>query len=304
MSNPILALLSLLAAAQLHAAETVTFTGSGIYPESITSLEDGTLFISSATRTIYRAAPGAQAAAPWIEIESTAPRSTFGVLTHEPSKSLFVCTGTVGQFDGTPPRSTLYRLDVASGAMRSRHPLPDDESICNDIAVAADGAVYVTDTGAAQVLRLDGADLQIWAAAGPFGDRDAVLDGIAILGKRVIVNTLKTNRLIAIDVRPNGTAGDIADIVLDRPLNSPDGMRAIDGRALAIGENRRPGRVVRVDVDGTRGILRELATDLPDGSVAVTRTRDGLWYVAPFAFEKGPPDRFRASRIGTSRDSR
>jgi sugar lactone lactonase YvrE len=298
-----LCIAALLGIPHVHAADFVTFTGTGIFPESMTSLDDGTLYIGSATRAIYRAAPGATKAQPWVELEATAPRSTFGVLAHAPSKTLFVCTGTVGQFDGTPPRSTLYRLDLDSGAVRSRHPLSNDKSICNDIAVAPDGAVYVTDTGNAQILRLEDGALKVWSPAGPFGDRSSVLDGIAVLGDRVFVNTLKTNRLVAVEIRENGSAGTVTDIALDRPLNSPDGMRAVDETTLIIGENRRPGRVVSVTVNGNHGRLRELATDLPDGSVAVTKTGSDLWYVAPFAFEKGPPDRLRAYRIAAP-DSR
>jgi sugar lactone lactonase YvrE len=297
------ALAALLGASNLHATDSVTFTGDGIFPESITSLDDGTLFISSAARTIYRAAPGATEARPWVEMETTAPRSTFGVLAHAPSKTLFVCTGTVGKFDGTPPRSTLYQLHMQSGAMRSRHPLPNDRSICNDIAVAPGGAIYVSDTGNAQILHLVNGSLEVWSAAGPFGDRDAVLDGIAVLGNRVLVNTLKTNRLVAVDVRQNGSAGAVTDITLDKSLDSPDGMRAIDDETLVIGENRRPGRVVEVRLKGDRGTLRELATGLPEGSVAVTPSGRDTWYVAPFAFEKGPPDRFRAHRLAPATES-
>jgi sugar lactone lactonase YvrE len=292
-----LSIAALLGIPQAHAVDAVTFSGTGIFPESMTSLDDGTLFIGSATRAIYRAAPGATEAQPWTELEASAPRSTFGVLAHAPSRTLFVCTGTVGQFDGTPPRSTLYRLDIENGSIRSRHPLPNDKSICNDIAVAPDGAVYVTDTGNAQILRLENGTLTVWSPSGPFGDRSSVLDGIAVLGNRVFVNTLKTNRLIAVGIEKDGSAGAIADIVLDQPLNSPDGMRAVSDTKLIIGENRRPGRVVAITIDGNRGTLRELATELPDGSVAVTKSGKDVWYVAPFAFEKGPPDRLRAYRI-------
>jgi hypothetical protein len=296
-----LCLTALLAATDGLAADSVSFTGTGIFPESITSLADGTLFISSATRAIYRSAPGATEATVWTTIEATAPRSTFGVLAHAPTGTLFVCTGTVGEFTGTPPRSTLYLLDLASGGVRSRQALPNDKSICNDIAVAPDGAIFVTDTGNAQILRLVNGKLEVWVAPGPFGGRDAVLDGIAVLGDRVFVNTLKSNRLVAVEIRKDGSAGSIADMTLDQPLNSPDGMRATDGRTLVIGENRRPGRVIRVTLDGTQGRIRELATDLPDGSVAVTvvptTSRRGIWYVAPHPSEPGDPGHWRAYRI-------
>lgn len=175
--------------------------------------------------------------------------------------------------------------------------MPNDASICNDIAVAKNGAIYVTDAGNAQILRLSNGAIEVWAGTGPFGDRAAVLDGIAVPGNRVIVNTLKTNRLIAVEVRKDGTAGAVTGIVLEKPLDSPDGMRAIDDQTLIIGENRRPGRVVAVTINGARATLHELATELRDGSVAVTKAASDLWYVAPYAFEKSDPDRFRAHRI-------
>jgi hypothetical protein len=237
-------------------------------------------------------------------VDAAAPRSTFGVFAHAPSQTLFICTGTVGTFDGKPPRSTLYLVDVAIGAVRSRHPLPNDLSICNDIAVASSGAIYVTDTGNTQILRLVNGALEVWAGPAPFGDRESVLDGIAVLRDRVFVNKLKTSRLFAVEVQKNGGAGAVTEIALDRPLNSPDGMRAIDGDTLIIGENRRPGRVVEVEVHGARGSLREVATALPDGSVAVTRVGADIWHVSPFASQKGPSNLFRAHRLVWPRDSK
>jgi hypothetical protein len=305
MKNPSSAsfpLALLLLTAHVHARDGVAFTGDGIFPESITSLEDGTLFISSARRTIYRSMPGAREALPWFDIGMDAPRSTFGVLAHEATKTLFVCAGTLGDTAGAPPRSSLYQHDLTTGALRSRHELPNDESICNDIAVAANGAIYVTDTGNGQILRLENGILEIWSGPGPFGDRNAVLDGIAVLGDRVFVNTLKTNRLIAVEIRMDGSAGSVADIELDKPLNSPDGMRPIGDSTLVIAENRRPGRVVEVAVSGRRGALRELASLLPDGSVAVTLVARDIWHVAPFANGSGPPTLFHARRIVRSSD--
>jgi sugar lactone lactonase YvrE len=279
------------------AADLVTFTGGDIFPESITSTRDGTLYISSAARTIYRAKPGAATAEPWLQTEATAPRSVFGVLAHEPSRTLFACTGTVGEFTTSPPQSTLYAFGLKDGALKQRLPLPTPNAICNDIAVASDGTVYVTDTGNAQVLRLRAGRLEVWSPPGPFGDRQSVLDGIAILGDRVFVNTLRTARLISIDIEADGSAGTPKDVTLDSPLVSPDGMRSLRTDSIVIGANHQPGRVSLVRIHGHQGTVRQLATDLPHGSVAVTVVGPHVWYLSPHAFEKGTPNRFKATRI-------
>jgi hypothetical protein len=289
----------LLSIGSAQAGDLVTFAGADIFPESITSTADGTLYMSSAARTIYRALPGAATAQPWIETEPAAPRSVFGVLAHEPSKTLFACTGTVGTITSPPPQSTLYTFDLTTGAPKQRHPLPTPNAICNDIAVASDGTVYVTDTGNAQILRMREGRLKVWSPPGPFGDRQSVLDGIAVLPDRVLVNTLKTNRLVSLSIERDGREGTPVDIVLDKPLQAPDGMRAIGDAAVVIGENRQPGRVVlvRIGPNGKDGAVTELATELAHGSVAVTLVGKHLWYVAPHAFEAGPPKRFKAARI-------
>jgi sugar lactone lactonase YvrE len=279
------------------AADLVTFTAEDIFPESLTSTVDGTLYIGSARRTIYRARPGAVTAEPWIDTESSAPRSVFGVLADERGGVLYACTGTVGEFSGIPPQSTLYAFDLATGAIRRRFELPTPKAICNDIAVAPDGAVYVTDTGNAQILKLRGDRLEVWSPPGPFGDRQSVIDGIAVLGDRVLVNTMRTNRLISVRVQPDGSASAPHDIALDQPLNMPDGMRTWGKDALVIGENRQPGRVIAVRLSGDRGTVTELGTDLAHGSVAVTVVGEYVWYVAPHAYEPGPPKRFKAARL-------
>jgi hypothetical protein len=50
--------------------------------------------------------------------------------------------------------------------------------------------------------------------------------------------------------------------------------------------------------------LRELATSLPDGSVAVTRVGADVWHVSPFPSANGPAALFRAHRIVRSRASK
>jgi hypothetical protein len=44
-------------------------------------------------------------------------------------------------------------------------------------------------------------------------------------------------------------------------------------------------------------VVTDLATYLAHGSIAVTVVGRHVWYVAPHAFEAGPPKRFKAGRI-------
>ncbi len=49
---------------------------------------------------------------------------------------------------------------------------------------------------------------------------------ISVLGKRVLVNALATSKLFSVPINPDGTAGAIVEVMLDRPIDRPDGMRA------------------------------------------------------------------------------
>ena len=235
-------------------AAEVSIAGEEIFTESLTSLRDGTLIIGSATRAIYRAAPGASVAEVWTTLPAASPRSVFGVLAHESSGTLWACTGTLGKrADGEPPppRATLYALSLETGAVERAYPLPTADAVCNDIAVDLDGTVYATDTPNMQILRLSAgaSQLEVWAAEG-FGPRGSVLDGIAVLDRRVYVNTLRTHKLFAVPINSDGSAGKTVDLALSTPINQPDGMRAIGPSRLLLGENFANGRAWFVDIAG------------------------------------------------------
>ena len=90
----------------------------------------------------------------WIKQGSNGLGSALGVLADEQSGTLFVCSvdlsggGVIIPTGATP--GALKMFDLKTGADKGSVPLPPSTllkqtALCNDIAVAADGTVYVND---------------------------------------------------------------------------------------------------------------------------------------------------------------
>jgi hypothetical protein len=273
----------------------VTISGEGIFTESLTSTRDGTLIFGSATRTLYRAAPGESQAQPWVTLPASSPRSIFGVLAHEASNTLWVCTGTLGKVDVPPPRATLYALELSDGALRKAYPLPTADALCNDIAVGADGSVYATDSPNMQIVRLapKAESLAVWAG-NAFGPKGGVVDGVAILGRHLYVNTFRTHKLFSVAIASDGSAGAVVDLALSEPLRQPDGMRPIGPSRLLLGENFANGRAWFVDVDAGQARLTPASPVFPGGAIAVTTSGQDAWALDPTVNADGQMRRHRA----------
>jgi hypothetical protein len=119
-------------------------------------------------------------------------------------------------------------LDLQTGKLKARYVLPTAGAFCYDIAIGPDGTTYVTDSNNMQVVRLakGGRQLQVWAGDGAFGPKGGILDGISVLDNRVFVNTLNTSRIFSILIDGDGKSGTVAEVLLSRPIERPDGMRS------------------------------------------------------------------------------
>jgi len=254
----------------------IVIPGEHIFPESITSSADGTVIIGSiGARTIFRARPGAAMAQAWIAPGTDEMQSIFGVFADDASSTLWACSqaNPFGpQAPGPHAPAALYAFDLKSGAPKGHYPFPSAGAFCNDIAVGADGTAYATDTNNMEVVRLKKgtAALEVWAGSGAFGPRGGVLDGIAVLGKQLLVNTLGTSKLFTVAIQPDGSAGAVALVKLDQQIERPDGMRSFGAHSLLIAEGGGTGRLSRVDITGNTGRTTTLKLGYPDGPVAVT----------------------------------
>jgi len=260
-----------------HAAalpEEVMIPGQRVFPESMTSTPDGTLIIGSiGAKTIFRAKPGAAAAEAWIQPGTDGLSSIFGVLADAKSNTLWACTSTLGPPGGPATAPTaLYAFDLKTGATKAHYPFPTPGGFCNDIAIGPDGTAYATDTMNMEVVSLKkGAKtLEVWAGNGGFGPKGGILDGISVLGKRVLVNALGTSKLFSVPIESNGSAGTVVEVKLDRPIDHPDGMRAFGKNSVLVVEGGNGGRLSRVDLTGDTGKATTVKEGYPDGPVAIT----------------------------------
>lgn len=259
----------------------ITIPGAQVFPESVTSTHDGTVFIGSiGGHEIFRVKPGARRAEPWIQPATDGLQSVLGVFADEASGTLYACSNTLAPGAASPPpHGTLYAFDLATGAPRGHHPLPgSDAALCNDIAVGPDGSVYATDTNHMQVVRLTkgGSEMDVWAGNGAFGPKEAMLDGIAMAGRRLVVGTLGTGKLFAVPIQSDGSAGTISEIHLTRHLERPDAIRSVGEDNLLVVERGLTGvmHTAMAWVRGGRGALSQVT--LSGDSASVTPLKRGL----------------------------
>jgi len=236
----------------------VTIHDTDVAPENLTSSRDGTVYFGSMAKgTIYRAAPGAAQAEPWILASTAGLTRVLGVLADERSNTLWVCQNATDGRGGAPVvgQTALRSFDLKSGAARGTFPFPPNGGLCNDVAVATDGTVYASESFRGRVHRLKpgATELEVWASDSALN----VIDGLALLGDRALyVNNFATGTLFRIPVNADGSAGAIEPIETSLPLVRPDGLRTVGPRTLIQAEGQ--GRVAELTIQGNRAEVRVL----------------------------------------------
>jgi streptogramin lyase len=268
----VLAFTALAPLARAQGRTEVTVNDTGVSPESLTSSQDGTVFFGSRGKgNIYRAAPGASQAEPWIQASATGLTNVFGVLADDKTGTLWVCSNSTGGRGGAPVvgQTSVRTFDLKTGSAKGTYPIPGG-GICNDIALAVDGTAYISETSGNRVLRLKpGATMpEVWI----LDPQLAGVDGISVLADgAVYVNTYFAGLLLRIPVAADGSAGPMVQLETSIPMKNPDGLRSIGPRTLLQIENA--GRVTEITVDGTRADVRVVG-ETPNGATGVTLVGD------------------------------
>ena len=244
----------------------VTINDTDVTPENLTSSRDGTVYFGSMEKgTIYRAAPGASQAEPWIPASDAGLTRVLGVLADDESNTLWVCQNATGGRGGEPVtgQTALRSFDLQSGGARSAYPFPPDSGVCNDIAISTDGAVYVSESfrGRVHRLRPGAAELEVWAS----DEAITVIDGLAFLADgSLYVNDFRTGGLFRIPVNADGSAGEIMPIETSIPFSRPDGLRSVGPQTLLQAE--QGGRLTELTIHEDRADVRVVQDGLPRAS--------------------------------------
>lgn len=179
----------------------------------------------------------------------------FGLAVDEPAGTLWAATSAVPAMRGFTPdqdgAAALTEIDLETGAVRRTIPVVrragDQQShVLGDLALAADGSVFVPDSGGPVLWRLPpgGSALESFVESGEF----LSLQGIVLLSARVALLSDHANGLLRVDLLSHEVRR------LEAPANTTliglDGMAlAGDGSVIAVQNGLRPNRVLRIEVD-------------------------------------------------------
>jgi len=264
----------LVAGASAAAPADVRIDDVNVYPESLSSGPDGSLYIGSSKGIVFRAPPHAAMAEPWIQpTEANGILSLLGILADGRRSTLWVCSSP-SPFRNPPAVgvSSLMAFDLKTGRQKGAWPFPAPASACNDITIGKDGTVYASDTpnGRIFVLKPRAKSLELFA-------EDAGLksiDGIVFSGDGVLyANLVSRGKLIRIDRGKDGKFSGVTELKLSQPVAGPDGFRLISGHRFLLAEGNS-GKIDEVEIKGDEATVTTLREGLvsPPGVTNVGRT--------------------------------
>jgi streptogramin lyase len=263
------------------AQTSIPLPGDRAFPENIAASHDGTVYVGSlGTGGIYRVEPHGKEAKSWIKPGAFGTHSIFGLLADDESNTLWVCSNdltaspgvTIGSPDGV---SALKGFDLKTGEGKVSVTLAGKPALCNDITIGPDGAAYVTNTLAPQILRLaPGAkELEVWFTDPALQPANgAGLDGLAFgPDGNLYVDRYNPGDLYRINVK-SGKATGFTKLTPSRPLVLADAIRRIGSNRFLIVEGG--GRLDSFTVQGDKVAVETLKDGFvtPTGVAVVGRT--------------------------------
>lgn len=224
-----------------EAREELTLGRTALIPEGMAYDAKGKRFFVSSVRTgtIFAVTPGGK-----TEEFAKAPWGTFGMAVDSKRNVLWATTTAMAVVEGfreeDKGKSALLRIDLRSGKVLETIAAPAGEPHqFGDVAVAPDGEVFVSDSGAGVIYRLQRSALEPWLR-GPF----VSLQGIAP-GRGVLYAADYSKGLLAIDRRTRDVHAVRVPAMVS--LLGLDGLYLADATTLVATQNgTNPNRVIRI----------------------------------------------------------
>ncbi|MGI5208524.1 SMP-30/gluconolactonase/LRE family protein [Spirillospora sp. CA-108201] len=268
--------------------------GDRVYPEGIAAdPRTGTMYAGSfEDGTVYRMRPGHRTAEVFLPAGADGRRTANGLKTDAAGR-LWVIDSSSG----------VAVYDARSRALLARFAVPGDGArFVNDLAVAPDGGVYLTDSSRAVVYQVTPRDLE--AARGgtgtltvrfdlsgvlePHRPAEFTLNGIVAdpTGRFLLTDDMLGGDLYRLDL----ATGAIRKVALSGgDMHNADGLELQDGRLWTADNVDNVLTRWRVAPDGTRARLERTLAD-PSLQVPTTLVRrHGTLYVVRSQFDKGGP---------------
>ena len=222
-------------------SDEVLYLEDNFFPEGITVSENGDIYVGSLKENkIVKIPNGKKNFEEFIPSASNGLLSVIGIIADDYNKILWVCSSNPGvtNYPSNEPVS-LKAFDLVSGNFINSYPFSDG-GFCNDIAIDKNHNVYVTDSFNPRILRLNKSKnrLENWFINKAFGGEGFNLNGITFIDNNIYTVKMNSGELFKIEVADNGKPFNFTKIDLPRPLNAPDGIKAIDKNNLLVVENK------------------------------------------------------------------
>ena len=166
----------------------------------------------------------------------------LGLAIDSPRRTLYaVSTGALVEAGAARPRNAVKVYDLDARKLRASIAVPEARQL-NDVAVAPDGTVLVTDSAAGAVYRIDAARGTVATVVKPDGARGA--NGIAVSPDGTTAYVAANRRPLRVDL----ATGEVAPLTVPPRENAAliDGLYWHLGALIGIQNLTTPGRVVRM----------------------------------------------------------
>jgi len=190
------------------------------------------------------------------------PRGVFGMTVDAKRHLLWAATSPIEQNKDFSEKDhgAVLAIDLRSGRIVRTIPAPDDaKHIFGDLALAADGTVYVSDSASPNIFVIDGDAMRPFIQNGPFSNLQGIAPSGGVLyvadyAKGIAVVDVVTHDLHFLSPPPDTT------------LLGIDGVYRAGPKTLIVTQNgTSPQRVLRLDLDGNSvAKVRTLAANLPE----------------------------------------